>query len=54
VFAGAGVADNDALFSYHANWAAPGRWCVEILTNLAPFYFKTLGETSSAKTKIYT
>ena len=32
VFSGAGVADNDSLFSYHANWAAPGRWKVEILT----------------------
>jgi len=32
VFSGSGVAENDALFSYHANWAAPGRWKVEILT----------------------
>lgn len=32
VFAGAGIAANGALFSYQANWAAPGRWGVEILT----------------------
>ena len=32
IFSGAGVTDKDALFSYHANWAAPGRWKVEILT----------------------
>lgn len=32
VFTGAGVSENGALFSYHANWEAPGRWGVEILT----------------------
>ena len=31
-FAGAGVTEHGALFSYQANWAAPGRWGVEILT----------------------
>lgn len=33
VFAGAGSSINGALFSYQANWAAPGRWSVEVLTN---------------------
>lgn len=32
VFAGAGVTKEGALFTYHANWEAPGRWGVEILT----------------------
>jgi len=32
VFSGSGVTHNDALFSYHADWTAPGRWSVEILT----------------------
>lgn len=32
VFSGAGIADTGALFSYHANWKAPGRWGVEVLT----------------------
>jgi predicted dehydrogenase len=32
VFTGAGVTKGGALFSYHANWEAPGRWKVEILT----------------------
>jgi predicted dehydrogenase len=32
VFAGAGITENGALFSYHANWEAPGRWGVEVLT----------------------
>lgn len=31
-FAGAGVASTGALFSYHANWDAPGRWGLEVLT----------------------
>jgi predicted dehydrogenase len=31
-FAGAGVTDRNVLFSYQANWQAPGRWGVEILT----------------------
>jgi predicted dehydrogenase len=31
-FAGAGSTQPGALFSYNANWEAPGRWGVEILT----------------------
>ncbi|MBT5470995.1 MAG: Gfo/Idh/MocA family oxidoreductase [Nitrospina sp.] len=32
IFTGSGVSKLGALFSYHANWLAPGRWSVEILT----------------------
>lgn len=32
IFAGAGFTDNKVLFSYQANWTAPGRWSVEFLT----------------------
>lgn len=32
VFAGAGISDRNALFSYQANWESAGRWSVEILT----------------------
>ena len=32
IFAGAGISDNGALFSYQANWESAGRWSVEILT----------------------
>jgi predicted dehydrogenase len=32
VFAGAGVSEGGALFAYQANWEAPGRWGVEVLT----------------------
>lgn len=31
-FSGAGRTDRGALFSYCANWEAPGRWGVEVLT----------------------
>ena len=42
IFAGAGVSDKGALFSYQANWDAPGRWVVEILTNKHRLYFKPM------------
>jgi hypothetical protein len=32
IFSGAGTTHQKALFSYRANWNAPGRWGVEILT----------------------
>lgn len=32
VFSGAGITQDNVLFSYQANWAAPGRWGVELLT----------------------
>lgn len=31
-YSGAGITDKNIVFSYHANWAAPGRWGVELLT----------------------
>lgn len=31
-FSGAGVSTGGALYSYQANWQAPGRWGVEVLT----------------------
>jgi len=31
-FAGAGVTEQGVLFSYFADWEAPGRWGVEVLT----------------------
>lgn len=32
IYAGAGITDKDILFSYHADWNAPGRWGLELLT----------------------
>ena len=42
LFAGAGISEKGALFSYQANWDAPGRWVVEILTNKHRLYFKPM------------
>lgn len=42
VFSGAGKTDIGALFSYHANWKAPGRWFVEICTSKHRLYFKPM------------
>lgn len=42
IFAGSGVTDKGALFCYQANWAAPGRWVVEILTSKHRLYFKPM------------
>jgi predicted dehydrogenase len=42
VYAGAGRTDQNALFSYQANWEAPGRWSIEILTNLHRLYLKPI------------
>ena len=32
IFAGSGVTKTGALFSYSANWEAPGRWGIEVMT----------------------
>lgn len=42
IFAGAGISETGALFSYQANWQAPGRWVIEILTNKHRLYFKPM------------
>lgn len=42
VFTGAGITQSGALFSYNANWEAPGRWVVEILTKKHRLLFKPI------------
>ena len=32
IFAGSGITETGALFSYQANWGSPGRWSLEFLT----------------------
>lgn len=44
IYAGAGVTEEGALFSYGANWDAPGRWAVEILTSKHRLYLKPMEE----------
>lgn len=42
VFAGAGISDKGALFSYQANWSSAGRWGVEILTPKHRLYLRPM------------
>lgn len=42
IFSGAGITESDALFSYHANWEAPGRWVIEICTKKHRLIFKPM------------
>ena len=49
VYAGAGISDRGALFTYGANWAAPGRWAVEILTSKHRLYFRPMEKLSIQK-----
>lgn len=41
-YSGAGVSEKGALFSYHANWKAPGRFSAEILTSKHRLIFRPL------------
>lgn len=41
-FAGAGITAEGATFSYSANWNAPGRWSVEILTAKRRLIFRPM------------
>lgn len=60
IFAGAGITDNGALFSYQANWEAPGRWGVEVLTKqhrlilrpLEELYIQNIGSVAIDKINI--
>ncbi len=42
IYTGAGVSERGALFSYQANWEAPGRWGVEVLTKRHRLIFRPL------------
>jgi predicted dehydrogenase len=51
IFAGSGVSELGALFSYQANWLAPGRWSVEILTLKNRLVFRPLEKLQVQKPK---
>lgn len=42
IFSGAGVSTTGALFSYQANWQAPGRWGLEFLTGKHRFILRPI------------
>jgi predicted dehydrogenase len=41
-FVGSGFSQQGIPFSYHANWAAPGRWNIEILTAKHKLFFSPM------------
>jgi len=41
-YCGAGMTENGALFNYCANWSAPGRWGIEVLTKKNRLIFRPL------------
>ena len=43
-FCWSGITENEVLFSYHADWGAPGRWGVEVLTQKNRYILKPLEE----------
>lgn len=44
VYAGAGRTEKGALLSYCANWIAPGRWGIEVMTKKHRLYLKPMEE----------
>jgi predicted dehydrogenase len=44
IFSGAGITETGKVFSYHANWEAPGSWKLELLTKLNRYIFRPLEE----------
>lgn len=44
VFAGSGLSEKKAIFSYQANWESAGRWGIEILTSKHKFILRPLEE----------
>jgi predicted dehydrogenase len=48
-FVGAGISEKGALFTYKANWDAPGRWGVEFLTKKRKLILQPLEELKVMK-----
>ncbi|HQU71855.1 MAG TPA: Gfo/Idh/MocA family oxidoreductase [Calditrichia bacterium] len=42
VYTGAGKTNRGIPFSYHANWAGPGRWGVEVITRTNRYFLRPL------------
>jgi len=49
VFAGAGITEKNALFSYHANWDSPGRWGIEFMTKKRRLILRPLEQLHEQK-----
>lgn len=49
IFSGSGITEKDILFSYHANWSAPGSWKLEVLTDEERYILRPLEELNVQK-----
>lgn len=49
VFVGSGISERNVLFSYIADWSAPGRWSIELLTPKHRIILKPLEEVKVIK-----
>ena len=49
IFSGAGITEKNILFSYHANWSAPGRWSLELMTKQSRYFLRPFEKLSQQK-----
>lgn len=42
IFVGSGITGKNIFFSYNSNWAAPGRWGIELLTKYHRLYLRPM------------
>jgi hypothetical protein len=49
IFTGHGISELSIPFAYHADWGAPGRWSVEVLTRKHRLFFKPMERLSLQK-----
>ena len=49
-FCGSGITNNSIMFSYFADWGAPGRWSIELLTAKNRLIFKPMEKLKVMKT----
>lgn len=49
IFTGCGITQQDTPFTYHANWKAPGRWGLEVMTKNHRLIFRPLEKLHAQK-----
>lgn len=49
IFIGQGISKTDTPFTYHANWLAPGRWSLELMTKNHRLIFRPLEKLQAQK-----
>jgi len=49
IFAGHGLTEKGAIFSYHSNWNGPGRWMIELITKNHKLIFQPMESLKKMK-----